>query len=65
MPYICFSGSLHILFSLNLSNVLYYRGLYSGRSTPILYMWIKYVPIMRSNSIILGVVYSYRALCYI
>ena len=40
LPYICFSGSLYILFSLNLSSVLYYRGLYSGRSTPVLYIWI-------------------------
>jgi hypothetical protein len=65
MPYICFSGSLRILFSLSLYSVLYYRGLYSGRSTPILRMWIRYAPIMRSDSIILGVVYSYRALCCI
>ena len=62
MPYICFSSSLRILFNLNLSSVLYYRGLYSGRSIPILYIWIRYVPIIRSNSIILGIVYSYKAL---
>ena len=60
-----FSGSLRILFSLNLSSILYYRGLYSGRSIPILRMWIRCIPIMRSDSIILGGVYSYRALRYI
>jgi hypothetical protein len=65
MPYMCFSSSLRILFSLNLSSVLYYRGLYSGRSTPILRIWIRYIPIIYSNSIILGGVYSYRALYYI
>jgi len=65
MPYIYFSSSLRILFSFNLSSVLYYRGLYSGRSIPILRIWIRYVPIIYSNSIILGVVYSYRALYYI
>ena len=65
MPYMCFSSSLYILFSLNLSSVLYYRGLYSGRSIPILRIWIRYIPIIRSGSIILGVVYSYRALYYI
>jgi len=58
----CFGSSLRILFSLNLSNILYCRGLYSGRSIPILRMWIRYVPIIYSNSIILGGVYSYRAL---
>ena len=61
----CFSGSLRILFSLNLSSILYYRGLYSGRSTPMLRMWIGCVPIMRSDNIILGEVYGYRALRYI
>jgi len=65
MPYICFSGSLYILFSPNLSSVLYYRGLRSGYSTPILRIWIGCVPIIHSNSIILGVVCSYRALYYI
>jgi hypothetical protein len=60
-----FSSSLCILFSPNLSSILYYRGLYSSRSTPILCMWIGCVPIMRSGSIVLGVVYSYRALRYI
>jgi len=58
----CFGGSLRILFSLNLSSVLYCGGLYSGRSTPILRIWIRCIPIMRSNSIILGGVCSYRAL---
>jgi len=58
----CFGDSLYILFSLNLSSVLYRGGLYSGSSTPILYMWIGCVPIIHSNSIILGVVYGYRAL---
>jgi len=65
MPYICFGSSLRILFSLNLSSVLYYRDLHSGYSTPILRMWIRYIPIIRSSSIVLGVVYSYRALRYI
>jgi len=65
MPYIYFSGSLRILFSLNLSSVLYYRGLYSSRSIPMLYIWIRYIPIIYSGSIILGVVYGYRALRYI
>jgi len=65
MPYICFGDSLRILFNLNLSSVLYYRGLYSGRSTPMLRIWIGCVPIIYSNSIILGVVYGYRALYYI
>ena len=55
----CFGDSLRILFSLNLSSILYYRGLYSGRSTPILRMWIGCVPIMHSNSIILGIVEPY------
>jgi len=62
MPYMCFGGSLRILFSLNLSSILYREGLYSSRSTPILRMWIRCVPIMRSSSIILGGVYNYRAL---
>ncbi len=65
MPYICFSGSLRILFSLDLYNVLYYRGLYSGRSTPMLYMWIRCVPIVYSNNIILGIICGCRALYYI
>ena len=64
-PYMCFSGSLHILFSFNLSSVLYYRGLHSGHSIPMLSMWIKYVPIIYSNSIVLGGVCGCRALCYI
>jgi hypothetical protein len=58
----CFGGSLRILFSPDLSSVLYYRGLHSGRSTPMLRMWIRCIPIIYSGSIILGVVYSYRAL---
>jgi len=58
----CFSGSLRILFGLNLSSFLYRGGLHSGRSTPMLRMWIRCVPIVRSGSIILGGVYSYRAL---
>jgi len=61
----CFGSSLYILFSLNLSSFLYYRGLHSGRSTPVLRMWIRYVPIIYSGSIILGGVYGYRALRYI
>ena len=61
----CFSSSLYILFNLNLSSILYYKGLDSGRSTPILYIWIKYAPILYSNSIVLGGVYGYRALYYI
>jgi len=65
MPYMCFSNSLRILFGLNLYIVLYYGGLYSGRSTPVLRMWIGCVPIMRSNNIVLGIVYSYKALCCI
>ena len=56
MPYMCFGSSLRILFSLDLSSVLYYRGLYSGRSTPVLRMWFGCVPIIRSGSIVLGVV---------
>jgi len=62
MPYMCFSGSLYILFSFNLSSVLYCGGLYNSRSIPILRMWIKCVPIIHSDNIILGRVYSYRAL---
>jgi hypothetical protein len=50
MPYMCFSGSLHILFGLDLGSVLYHRGLYSGYSTPVLRMWIRCVPIVYSNS---------------
>jgi len=65
MPYVCFGDSLRILFSLNLYIVLYYRGLYSGRSTPVLRIWIGCVPIIYSNNIILSVVCGYRALCYI
>jgi len=65
MPYIYFGSSLRILFSLNLSSFLYCRGLHSGRSTPILRIWIRCVPIIYSGSIILGEVYSYRALRYI
>src|SRR6266567_5333461 len=65
IPYICFSGSLHILFSLNFRNVLCYRGLYSSYSIPMLYIWIGYIPIISSSNIILGVNYSYRVLCYI
>jgi len=61
----CFGGSLRILFSFNLSSFLYRGGLHSGRSTPMLRMWIRYVPIIRSGSIVLGGVYSYRALRYI
>jgi len=65
MPYMCFGDSLRILFSLNLYIILYYRGLYSGRSIPVLRMWIGYVPIIRSNNIVPGVVCGCRALCYI
>jgi len=65
MPYVCFSNSSRILFGLNLYIVLYYRGLYSGRSTPVLHIWIGCVPIMRSDNIVLGVVYGCRALCCI
>jgi len=61
----CFGNSSRILFSLNLYIILYYRGLYSGRSIPVLRMWIRCVPIIYSNNIILGVIYGYRALCYI
>src|SRR6266702_6886602 len=61
-PYIYFSGSLRILFSLNFRNILYYRGLYSGYSIPMLYIWIRCVPIIYSNNISLGVDYSYRVL---
>ena len=61
----CFGGSLRILFGLDLSSFLYYRGLHSGRSTPVLRMLIRYIPIVRSSSIVLGGVYSYRALRYI
>ena len=53
MPYVCFSGSLCILFGLNLGSVLYCKGLYSGRSTPMLCIWIRCAPILYSNSIIL------------
>ena len=38
MPYVCFSGSLCILFSLDFYNVLYCGGLYSGYSTLVLYI---------------------------
>jgi hypothetical protein len=55
----------YISFNLNLSSVLYYRGLYSDYNTPILRIWIKYIPIIYSNSIVLGRVYSYKALYYI
>ena len=65
MPYMYFGNSLRILFSLNLYIILYYRGLYSGYSTPVLRMWIRCVPIVHSNNIVPGVVYSYRALCCI
>ena len=65
MPYMCFGGSLHILFGLNLGSILYYKGLYSGRSTPVLCIWIKYAPIIYSDSTVLGGVYSYKALRYI
>ena len=65
MPYMCFSGTLYILFSLNLGSILYYKGLYSGHSTPILYIWIKCTPILYNNSIILGEIYGYRALRHI
>ena len=65
MPYVCFSSSLYILFGLDLSSILYYKGLYSGRSTPVLYIWIMYIPIMYSNSIILGGVCGYKVLYYI
>jgi len=61
----CFGSSLRILFSLNLSSILYYRGLYSSRSIPMLCMWIRYAPIVYSNSIVLGGVCGYRALRYI
>jgi len=61
----CFGNSSRILFGLNLYIVLYYRGLYSGRSIPVLRMWIGCVPIIYSNNIVLGVVCGYRALCYI
>ena len=65
MLYMCFSNSLHILFSFNLSNVLYYKSLYSGYSTPVLNILIKYIPIIYNNSIILGVDCGYKALYYI
>jgi len=61
----CFNSSLYILFSFDLSSVLYYKGLYSGYSTPILRIWIKYIPIIHSSNIILGVVCGCRALYYI
>jgi len=60
-----FYSSLRILFSLNLSSILYRGGLYSSYSTPIQRMWIRYIPIIRSNSIILSAVYSYIVLYYI
>ena len=59
MLYIYFSSSLYILFGLNLSSVLYYRGLYSGCSIPILYIWIGCAPIIYSNNIVLGEVCGY------
>jgi len=65
MPYVCFSDSSRILFGLDLYIVLYCGGLYSGRSTPVLRMWIRYVPIIYSNNIVLGIVCGYRALCCI
>jgi hypothetical protein len=49
----CFGGSLRILFGPDLSSVLYYRGLHSGRSTPMLRMWIGCVPIVKDNYIII------------
>src|SRR6266567_3995939 len=61
-PYICFGGSLRILFSLNFHNILYYGGLYSGHSTPVLHIWIRYILIISSNNIILGIDCSYRVL---
>jgi hypothetical protein len=45
--------------------ILYYRGLYSGYSIPVLYIWIKYIPIINIIIIILGVDYGYRVLYYI
>jgi len=65
MPYVYFGNSSRILFGLDLYIVLYYRGLHSGRSTPVLRIWIGCVPIIYSNNIIPGVVCGYRALCYI
>jgi len=65
MPYVCFGDSSRILFSLNLYIILYCGGLYSGRSIPVLCIWIGCVPIIYSNNIVLGVVYGYRALCCI
>jgi len=38
MPYMYFSSSLYILFSLGFYSVLYRRGLYSGCSIPMLYI---------------------------
>jgi len=61
----CFGDSSRILFGLDLYIILYYRGLHSGRSISVLCMWIGCVPIIYSNNIVLGVVCSYRALCYI
>jgi len=65
MPYVCFGNSLRILFGLDLYIVLYYRGLYSGRSISMLCMWIGCVPIIYSDNIVLGIVCGYRALCCI
>jgi len=61
-PYVCFGDSSRILFGLNLYIVLYYGGLYSGRSISVLRMWTRCVPIMRSDNIVPGVVCGYRAL---
>ena len=61
-PYMCFGGSLCILFSLDFRNVLCCRGLHNGYSTPMLRIWIGCVPIVYSGNIGLGVVYSYKAL---
>jgi len=58
----CFGGSLRILFGLDLSSVLYRGGLHSGRSTPVLRMWIGCVPIVRSGSIVLGGVCGYYSI---
>ena len=36
--------------------------MYSVYSTPVLYMWFKYISIVSSRSIILGISYSYKVL---
>jgi hypothetical protein len=62
MPYVCFNNSLHILFNFGFYNILYCGGLYSGYSSPVLYIWIKYIPIVNSGNTNLGVDYSYKVL---